>query len=977
VHTEPPPSTGPANAYWTDIDLPEPGDWIPTRTVSVVITYYQAPEALDITLAAIGQQTYPQALTEIVIVDDGSEPPLAEVRSPGDLPVKVVHQDDRGFGLARARNTGAAAASGDIVVFLDCDMVPEPSWLDAHARWHHLIPDALSLGFRRHVDFAGIQPAAVEEAASRGDVGVLFEGRQQERPEWIEFHMSRTRDLTTGDDDLFRIVTGGNLGIRADTLAAIGGYDESFTQWGAEDTEFGYRAFTFGAQLIPERRALCWHQGLGNVPDSGEAASLDEQRAKIAHLIADPTFRRWAPGRSYLVPYAVVEIDASGAAAKEIERCVEGVLANRFHDLVVLLSVPDDHPEATLILRKFDGDPRVVSASGDTLQVAPVRIELPVGVVMGDRSIGRIVQLLKGVGELQIPVPGVGSVVAGKTRARRSAERCADPGLIARRYGSATASWRDVGLRGGTTRGRFSRFATRFRDDSAAGKVLRRLRRVRSKEDAGALLRWISAGIRHRLTRDRFAADRRSVSHGDGRPPTTGRLGGWINGYRVVTTGVSILPNAAALQGGDLPPGRVDLVLTDEEPADRLISSADEAGAAIVRVAGPMMVPAFDERLVNPVGFGPVTSSQFGALRSNDSAVGRWLERFDGDKVDLDRTPGLPDGADRRLRRLRFVADHPAMHPSQVSRAAYLAARCGAGVPVAAVDLAELDGLVERALLVALESVVPERLVDPVYRELASIGLRRAALLEHSQSATLRRLLALAGRIVEPPLVSVVLATNRAEFVAHSLDQIGEQDYPRLEVILALHGAVSGEAVDRAGERVSKLLQLPAEMPFGEVLNAATGAATGDLVAKMDDDDWYGSHHITDLVLAREYSGATLIGKGAEFVYLAGADRTIRRFVGGAESSSATLAGGCLLIRRTDLVDVGSWRSVKKSVDQGLIEDVSRAGGSIYRTHGFEYVLNRHGTNHTWDSGDQYFSDQAENSWDGLRLDVAGIYPAG
>ena len=37
---------------------------------------------------------------------------------------------------------------------------------------------------------------------------------------------------------------------------------------------------------------------------------------------------------------------------------------------------------------------------------------------------------------------------------------------------------------------------------------------------------------------------------------------------------------------------------------------------------------------------------------------------------------------------------------------------------------------------------------------------------------------------------------------------------------------------------------------------------------KVDDDDRYGPEHIWDLVLARQFSGATVVGKGAEFVYL-------------------------------------------------------------------------------------------------------------
>lgn len=101
---------------------------------------------MELTLAALEIQTYPRELFEVVIVDDGSRLPLTEPEhSP--LDVRVVHQEDLGFGLARARNTGVRAASNDIIVFLDCDMVPEYSQLHERlyrvsriARTHQWLP---------------------------------------------------------------------------------------------------------------------------------------------------------------------------------------------------------------------------------------------------------------------------------------------------------------------------------------------------------------------------------------------------------------------------------------------------------------------------------------------------------------------------------------------------------------------------------------------------------------------------------------------------------------------------------------------------------------------------------------------------------------------------------------------------------------------------------------------------------------------
>ncbi len=102
-------------------------------------------------------------------------------------------------------------------------------------------------------------------------------------------------------------------------------------------------------------------------------------------------------------------------------------------------------------------------------------------------------------------------------------------------------------------------------------------------------------------------------------------------------------------------------------------------------------------------------------------------------------------------------------------------------------------------------------------------------------------------------------------------------------------------------------------------------------------------------------------------------DLTIRRFVGGAESGSRSLAGGTLALRRDDLAAVGWWRRIPRSVDQRLLDDVVRHGGTVHRTHGFGFVLARRAAGHTWSVDLDYFLRQAQAQWRGLARDVAGL----
>ncbi len=106
---------------WSVLDVPEIGAWDPRLTVTVVVPAHD-PVHLDLVLAGLAAQTYPAHLTEIVVVDDGSSPPvtLPEVRPEN---TRLVSTRD-GWGRAAACHTGVEVSDGAVIHWLDSDMVP-------------------------------------------------------------------------------------------------------------------------------------------------------------------------------------------------------------------------------------------------------------------------------------------------------------------------------------------------------------------------------------------------------------------------------------------------------------------------------------------------------------------------------------------------------------------------------------------------------------------------------------------------------------------------------------------------------------------------------------------------------------------------------------------------------------------------------------------------------------------------------------
>ena len=386
---------------WTKVELPSFDRFEPSCPLSVVVPYFEAPDDLARTLAALEGQSYPGDLFEVIVVDDASDPPLELPSSP--LNVKLVRQEGGGFGLARARNNGARAAAHEILVFLDADLMAEKELLAAHARWHHALSDAMTLGMYRRVSVDGVSASIIRDRD--GSIASLLGDRESDPPPLVEY-LDKADNLNTKRDDIFRAVSGGNLGIRRRFFEEVGGFDETFTRYGGEDTELGFRAYTHGALIVPVSESMAWHQGRleGNQDNKQRDAAI--QRGKIANLIAHRAYRRTVPGRSFIVPEYVVTIRPAGETQERILDVAEKTLGDAIHDLVVRVETHGREDEGLAWLAsRLQGDPRVclegARSAQDEFPASPFHVVVDAGADVRRDYIGAL-------------RAGLGHCVAGK-----------------------------------------------------------------------------------------------------------------------------------------------------------------------------------------------------------------------------------------------------------------------------------------------------------------------------------------------------------------------------------------------------------------------------------------------------------------------------------------------------------------------------------------------------------------------------------
>ena len=370
-----------------------------------------------------------------------------------------------------------------------------------------------------------------------------------------------------------------------------------------------------------------------------------------------------------------------------------------------------------------------------------------------------------------------------------------------------------------------------------------------------------------------------------------------------------------------------------------------------VVVSDPLLLDGpLDEGLLNPRGF-------------QEKSTGKVIDLA---KLNVDPERGATAALVARLRK------HAGVRVSWTDTPDVPLARTVAGFAMAGVPV--VSGPVPGHARAALG----DRLADLVAADVdLGIGLDRrehavrqwrAALLEHSTLGWRRRLAASAGLPFRPfPSTSVLLVTRRPESLAFALRQVARQRED-LELVVVGHGFEPDAGLVREHVPDAVVGSAPATERYGNALNLAAQLASGDLLAKMDDDDWYGRDFLGDVQLARYYSGADIVGTTAEFVYLEEIDRTVRR-TDSSECSGRFVAGGTMLFSRGFLTSVGGFRPVLRSVDLQLLEGARAAGGAIYRAHGLGYVLRRSVGGHTWQAGTDYFldPDRVDGQWEGFR----------
>jgi len=251
---------------------PHPADAGNRPFFSVVMPTFRRPDALREAVGAVLGQEYPGDRYELIVVDDEGEGAAAALISEldtGGLSVAVESQRRR--GAATARNCGARRARGEVLLFLDDDIIVASDHLRRHA-------NTLPADRRTLVNGAWEFTPATIETLRRTPFGRFrIELERHFQEEALGLHL---RDGIVA----MPMLGSWDLAVDRELFWELGGFDEQFPVAGAEDQDFSMRAREAGCVLWLDTKVVCLHND--DRLDLASYCAREERSAQTMPIIA-------------------------------------------------------------------------------------------------------------------------------------------------------------------------------------------------------------------------------------------------------------------------------------------------------------------------------------------------------------------------------------------------------------------------------------------------------------------------------------------------------------------------------------------------------------------------------------------------------------------------------------------------------------------------------------------------------------------
>jgi len=233
-------------------------------SLTVIIPTFNRNAVLKRALEAYCAQKAPEAIHELIVVDDGStddtESTVAEMGLASPFPLRYLRQTN--LGPAAARNLGIRTANSSVILFTDSDVVPTADLVAEHLEWHNEHPQE-NVAVLGYVTWPS-QPRPTQFMRWYGE-RQLFAYRRIRQ----EQHLDASSFYTS------------NLSLKTQFLTENGLFDEGFKTAAYEDLELGYRLSKAGLRLLFNPRAVAYHHQFFRFSDACRKSNENGAARKV------------------------------------------------------------------------------------------------------------------------------------------------------------------------------------------------------------------------------------------------------------------------------------------------------------------------------------------------------------------------------------------------------------------------------------------------------------------------------------------------------------------------------------------------------------------------------------------------------------------------------------------------------------------------------------------------------------------------
>lgn len=221
---------------------------------SIIIPTYERRDQLFETLKALSYISRDERF-EVILIDDGSKNALTDelLEYRKCYPIKYIYMKrvSECGSIARVRNIGYENSSGDIIIFLDSDMLIMPDFVEkvrSFFKMHDNMQHILQVGFRNNLKKSArkVPPEKYKPSDYTYD----------ERCDLLDFFQCPFEGLSSS----WTLAYGHTMAIKRETIEMFGLFDTGFTGWGLEDTELAYRYKKGGAKVLYNPDITAFHQ---------------------------------------------------------------------------------------------------------------------------------------------------------------------------------------------------------------------------------------------------------------------------------------------------------------------------------------------------------------------------------------------------------------------------------------------------------------------------------------------------------------------------------------------------------------------------------------------------------------------------------------------------------------------------------------------------------------------------------------------